>query len=117
MKTHELTGPALDWAVAKAEYGLTDVGSFLDGVIAHPNYSKYRPSLNWAQGGPIIERERISICPKTRSAGFKSFVIRPSGEVQFKASGPTPLVAAMRCLVLAELGEEVEVPEKIFSQP
>ena len=31
--------------------------------------------------------------------------------------GDTLLVAAMRCTVLAVLGEEVEVPEKIFSQP
>lgn len=54
MKTSELTGAALDWAVAKCEginYGVIDGGLDCDC----PDYS-----TDWAQGGPIIEREKIA---------------------------------------------------------
>lgn len=94
MKTNELTGSALDWAVAKCEgtrleYGLTD---------------DERYSTNWAQGGPIIEREKI----ETRHDGRQSWCawINGVGAVH----GPTPLIAAMRCYVASKLGDEVEVP-------
>jgi hypothetical protein len=30
-------------------------------------------------------------------------------------SGPTPLVAAMRCYVASQIGDEVDVPEVLFS--
>lgn len=117
IKTQNLAGLELDWAVAKAEYGLISVGSFLDGVIAHPNFSRYRPSLNWAQGGPIIERERISIRPDTTTSDYRAFVIRPPEGLHHRYVGATPLEAAMRCFVATKLGEEVEVPENLFSQP
>jgi hypothetical protein len=29
------------------------------------------------------------------------------------AQGPTPLIAAMRCYVASQLGDEVEVPEEL----
>ena len=52
MQTSELTGAALDWAVAKCEGEVFDLSP--DG------YYTYKPSRNWAFGGPIIERESIS---------------------------------------------------------
>jgi hypothetical protein len=55
MKTSELTGAALDWAVAKCE-GLEcteDMGLLV--VEGADGY--YSPSMKWAQGGAIIERE------------------------------------------------------------
>jgi hypothetical protein len=49
LKTSELTGAALDWAVAKCEVG--------DAIneIDDPHFY----STDWALAGPIIERERI----------------------------------------------------------
>ena len=93
MKTNELTGAALDWAVAKCEgvdltHGLTD---------------DERYSTNWAQGGPIIEREGMGI--------FKLGYVR--GWASGFQSGPTPLIAAMRCHVASKLGDEVEIPEEL----
>ena len=43
----EITGPALDWVVAQIE-----------GVSCTPHTIKrfYRPSTDWAQGGPLLER-------------------------------------------------------------
>ena len=60
MKTSDLIGPALDWAVAKCEgfFGGNPPISFTDS-----NDDFYRPSIDWAQGGPIIEREGILLRP------------------------------------------------------
>ena len=81
----------------------------------HPEFSNeyndskmqsFKPSTNWAQGGPIIERERIRLDPRgVWVAGHDS------SNDEF--SSPTPLVAAMRCFVASKLGEEVEVPDAI----
>lgn len=114
MKTSELTGPALDWAVAKCESEAIRV----DGVTVRPALGQfmpendwYRPSTDWTQGGPIIEREGVTL----QAGGWKDTVWRacldglhPYGERQY---GETALVAAMRCYVASKLGDIVEVPE------
>ncbi len=91
MKTSELTGKALNWAVGKAEG--------LDGWLAPVNYCG-----KWEHGGPIIERERIDL---SRAGGGWWALIAPSIII----SGDAPLVAAMRCYVASKLGDEVTVPE------
>jgi hypothetical protein len=109
MKTSELTGPALGWAVAKAAgykprvYSTQSIRAELPtgGVIA-----PFMPGFRWDQGGPIIERERINLEPFTDINGE-----------QWSADGawdsPTPLVAAMRCYVASQLGDEVDIPEEL----
>ena len=67
MKTADLSGPALDLAVAKCEFeGCEDWDGTLDGVdcVSDLQGVAYAPSTDWSQGGPIIERERTRIdCP------------------------------------------------------
>jgi len=59
MKTSELIGPALDWAVIKCEVpGMSD-----KTIILNVTKGAISPSTNWAQGGPIIEREEIALAP------------------------------------------------------
>jgi hypothetical protein len=107
MKTSELQGAALDWAVAKCEgKGIEfddpkDPWLTLDGIAYQPLHS-YTPSTDWAQGGPIIEREGIALLPTWTAE-------RPG----FSADGPTPLIAAMRCYVASKLGDEIELPEEL----
>ena len=104
VKTSELSGAALDWAVAKCE-GLQWATWRKDGW-----------SNEWSMGGPIIEREVINI---GRQAWDDNGVINwgASKSSLFQGApfsvGPTPLVAAMRCYVASKLGEEVEVPDEI----
>lgn len=108
MKTCELTGAALDWAVCVV---------FNPG----PEWGGWKPSTDWAQGGPIIERERISV----RYSGGQwiaewwadnSGMTKNPGQ-RFThnryMSGPTPLIAAMRCFVASKCGESVNVPEEL----
>ena len=104
MKTAELTGPALDWAVAKFE-GVTDWDS-VDLVFRDDDFCWYEPSTNWAQGGPIIEREEICVLAPVRGLWRG----RKEGRTQY---GPTPLIAAMRCYVASKLGDDVEIPEEL----
>jgi hypothetical protein len=46
VRVSELQGEALNWVVEECEQFVED---------------EFEPSENWADGGPIIERERISI--------------------------------------------------------
>ena len=97
MKVSELSGMQLDWAVFEAEHG-TQTYEFTDA---------YRPSSNWAQGGPIIERETIN----TEWTGIPNAQWFASMESEdLEAHGSTPLVAAMRCYVAFKLGNEVDLP-------
>ena len=119
IKTSELSGAALDWAVAKClgEAGVGDFGSIIpwtSKLLATLNGRMFRPSTNWAQGGPIIERERISIRPDVSTPNFRAFVIRPPEGMSHRYIGPTPLIAAMRCFCASRLGDEVEVPKVLL---
>lgn len=101
MKTSELSGAALDWAVSKCE-GIQWGQGDLDAQEYGPGF---RPSTNWAHGGPIIERERIELRGDGNEGWIADDNLKPS------QWGPTPLIAAMRCYVASKLGDEVEVPE------
>ena len=67
----------------------------------------YHPSTNWSQGGPIIEREGITL-----RCGLHGWDAELE-EFDAISHGPTPLIAAMRCLVASKLGDEVEIPEEL----
>lgn len=125
MKTSKLTDIALDWAVAKC-MGATNlrydtVATWWVDLNGEPRAlssgwsprQSWHPSTNWAQGGPIIERERINIRPNQSDDGFKAFVIlRPTG-LAHRHDGTTPLIAAMRCYVASKMGDDVELPEEL----
>jgi hypothetical protein len=116
-KTAELTGPALDWAVCEAEslnaFGFEVREGKLWTLCSDREYWKSDFSSNWAQGGPIIEREFITIDQKERS--ICACIDAPEGcELNdIWANGPTPLIAAMRCYVASKLGDTVDIPEEL----
>lgn len=102
MRTSELIGPALDWAVAKASGEKVYLsGKTLSRMDDSGHY--WQPSTDWAQGGPIIERESITLDLFDDGVWMAS---------EYK-EGPTPLVAAMRAYVTAKMGEEINVPEEL----
>ena len=108
IQTSELQGAALDWAVAKCErveFTYED----------HPHHEMFdmHYSTNWAQGGPIIEREGINIGSIDALNGPYWETHMPYGMSDDFADGPTPLIAAMRCYVASKLGEEIEIPEEL----
>ena len=100
VKVSELSGAALDWAVAKCEGKVFDLSP--DG------YYTYKPSRNWALGGPIIERERINL--KENGAGWWFAKIGDKKKDKWMR-GTDPLMAAMRCYVASRLGDDVTLPD------
>ena len=109
MNTSELKGAALDWAVAKCEGYIDNPDSWLYQAKNPENLrTSFRPSMHWAQGGPIIERECIAI-------DFDGKVWTAShNERPICYSAKTPLEAAMRCHVASKLGDKVEIHHKLI---
>lgn len=107
-KVQELEGALLDAAVAKAQDWLYEFDARncfatsrkVDGLM-----TLYRPSVQWAHGGPIIEREKVGLAPLVvpPDEWLADCGRRPA------VFGPTPLVAAMRAYVASEFGDEVEL--------
>lgn len=118
IKTSELTGAALDWAVAKCKgRGIEfedprDPWLTLDGISDQPLHS-YTPSTDWAQGGPIIEREGIAVRMSFDDEHKGWTAIIWAHKTTFFEDGPTPLIAAMRCYVASKLGDDIDIPEEL----
>lgn len=121
VKTAELSGPALRWAVAQSEE--------LEVTIYPPAYGNshrlsvngrpeaYRPDIDWGQGGPLIGKHGIEFrfvsdgTIRAVLAGSFAFVPVPYG------TGNTHLIAACRAIVAARLGETISVPVALIDNP
>ena len=114
MKTSELTGAPLDWAVAKCE-GYFDIGmaSVRDGVADVFYFDPWTPSTDWAQGGPIIEREHIEVRYRVGVDMTAAIDGKSEQTAGYRESQKPMLLAAMRCYVASKLGDEVELPKEI----
>ena len=125
MKTSELSGAALDWAVAKClavdgfgarEVQLGEYGPLFGKGYLWPSLgsTKVTASTNWSQGGPIIERNGINLLQNTFHSTYWEASIGSLDDHERPAEiGPTPLIAAMRCFVSSKLGDDVEIPEEL----
>lgn len=109
VKTSELIGSNLDWAVAKCE----------ETIYHGPAWTKF--SSDWSQAGPIIEREKFDRISTNVSGGFtvsKKFVeLLDDDSYSIRwvhGSGPTTLIATMRCYVASKLGNTVEIPDDLM---
>ena len=111
MKTSDLNGAALDWAVAKCE-GIDHDTAILNIKYGDDNDWFLAFSTDWAQGGPIIERELIDV--DTYRGAWRAARHVSTKPTPTYGYGPTPLIAAMRCYVASRLGDEVEIPEELI---
>jgi Protein of unknown function (DUF2591) len=117
MKTSELSGPALDWAVAKCE-GRREPELINNFHVAWYTWGNVRYSSNWAHGGPIIEREKITIdfFPDGGHEFGGEWLAQSwddGGNPYVEEMGETILIATMRCYVVSKLGDEVDIPESL----
>ena len=136
IKTSELSGIALDYAVALCEGGtglnfdtvaswwITIAGREVTFSKGWSDSQRFRPSHEWAHGGPIIERQSICVLPPTvRRIGkerhafaidcWRAMVSAGEDELAIHGRGSTPLLAALRCYVASKLGDEIEIPERL----
>lgn len=109
IKTSELSGAQLDRVVKQAIK--KDGGYFLPSK----KYKDISHAYDWSYGGPIIEREGISLDYIGVGEGIRvqawQATTWSADNLMSSGSGPTPLVAAMRCYVESKLGDEVEVSD------
>lgn len=110
VKTRQLEGAALDWAVAKA------TGDSVKGQ-----------SIYWDLGGPLIAKHLITVTPHPVDDGpatdlrWAAFHVPYGVDTYPKerwgepAYGKTYLVAGMRAIVAKMLGAEVDVPDVLVS--
>jgi hypothetical protein len=136
VNTNELIGAALDWAVAQvpgaldlivkmAEYDepfrldLRDKTYWLT-ELTDGNIVSFRPSTNWAQGGPLLDVWAVGfglvqdrLAPQSTPRRFRAFAYG-SEPFQRLASGPTLLVAACRAILRAKFGDTVLVPKGLI---
>ncbi|EOL9041322.1 DUF2591 domain-containing protein [Cronobacter turicensis] len=111
-KTAELTGTALDWAVAKALGYDVFINPFNDVMrkISEPiGCYRFEPSTNWSHGGPLIDENNIwlsddGLCVASCEPHTRRYI----------AEGDTNLIAICRAVVAARLGEEVEIPTDLI---
>ena len=132
VKTAELEGSALDWAVAISEghdplmipiqrnkyvVGVTVVdGNGVGGFVC-------QYSTNWSACGPLIDTRMIDITQctgrakthKARAVMDSSFLDKMGLRQRVSSSGPTALIAACRAIVAAKLGDVVSVPAELVS--
>lgn len=134
VKTSELVGPALDWAVAKATeawefahewfptmtldpcfIGIRNVA--VDGCVwleprnpFRQDPQPFRPSTDWAQGGPLRDNHKVDITEGDHAVSAS--ILTESCEC-VDASGPTALIAICRAIVAAKLGDVVQVPVEL----
>jgi hypothetical protein len=111
----ELEGALLDAAVAKADGAcLVDSDHWRWPAGTRLRLHGWAPSADWGQGGPIIERERITCLAVTNlhwTAHVRACITCGEvGEDDGYGEGMTSLVAAMRAYVASRYGDEVELP-------
>ena len=130
IKTDNLGGRFLDWAVSSALGYLPMLDAYSHGGVwsgwweRSPPDRQYRRlphySTDWSQGGPIIEREFIELRNQTCfSGGWEAWKWNDEKQAYTIVGKkgvycPTPLIAAMRCYVASKLGDEIEVPDELL---
>ena len=112
IKVSELSNEQLNVLVAQCQ-----------GFTATVEMFEYRINTwfthNWERGGPIIEKEKITISHPDECyewTATKTVKKYQTGSTKVNVEyisvvGHTPLIAAMRCYVISNLGQEVDIPE------
>ena len=125
IKTATAEGEVLNWLVATAQ----GLDSFLTTPGKHlcvwkvcaltgerEGSASYRPSTDWAQGGPILTEARIS-----RTIDHSGLWVAywtdgyddSDAGKKWMQCDRSELVAGLRCYVASKLGDEVDVPEEL----
>ncbi len=131
IKTDNLEGIQLDWVVAHLNKETIQIGNItscnkiVGKYLAWVNHKDdfgtitYEPSIEWSQGGPIIEEKYIELHPESSIKGDRFWTACPQNRYSCKkqrSTGITPLIAAMRYYVKSCLGNEVEIPDELIKK-
>ena len=125
VKTADLGGEALGWAMGTAEG--------LDLFMAPPEYGnpwrvfaryqgqaiehtkRYNPWEDWSLGGPLIEKHELTVEPSAWDWQHRCVLWRVQQEDETRYfEHVSPLTAAMRAAAHAKLGDTVQVPKELM---
>ncbi len=132
VKTADLAGEALGWAVGMAE-GLTlhlEPPQYGNGWRVFAIYrgeatercERYNPWEAWALGGPLIEKYQIALVPEAHD-GMEGTELseRWFGDVYYSGGDQyttehcsTALIAACHAVVATVFGDTVQVPKELI---
>lgn len=121
VKTTELTGAALDYAVAVTIHGgatfltkpmMSEIPYVFvtteDGRELRVSYS-----TRWEECGPLVGKFKIDI--EHQGNDVLASIYEPHGLRDADYFGPTELIAICRAVVACRLGNEVEIPEELLA--
>lgn len=128
VKTQNLIGPALDWAVATAKgyktqmwHGYRYPGTPNEQIVSRGisigerddhgqiGYEATRPDVFVS----LLNEAKIGVGPTEEGDIFPDKWIAAEADSPF-FFGPTPEIAVARCYVASELGDEVNVPDELM---
>ncbi|CDH06830.1 conserved hypothetical protein [Xenorhabdus bovienii str. oregonense] len=115
IKTSELTGKALDWAVAKS-IGLPAIVTPLTpfgNLIIEGMEEDYTPSTDWSQCGQLIEKHRVELNFNSVSKEWSAYIFNFEELESVIEDGDTPQIAICRAVVAARWGNEVDIPDEL----
>jgi len=113
MKVAELMGAELDYWAGIADGLNVEIALSGECLLMDDNgdeiCDEYSPSTNWEYGGPIIEREKITIEPNPYGQKQWGACHGPHGKepTWIWKNAETALIAAMRCFVASKFGDDV----------
>lgn len=122
INTAELSGAALDFAVAVAigkQPVLWDAccgdmdwqpaeNRMSPFISVGADMAQWSPSTEWSQGGPLIEKYDVWLSSDAIPGPWLASINGCGLE-----TGPTPLIAACRAIVYDKLGGTVDVPAEL----
>ena len=118
VNTQDLSGAALDWAMAKAEAldfepyfaryrQCWEMHAVRSGYNPERKVYVFEPSTDWAQGGRLIEKHVTAL----NQSGTESWWAHAEDRL---GQGPTPLIAACRAIVASVIGDIASVPKELL---
>jgi hypothetical protein len=112
--TDALTGPALDWAVARAAGISVELAAPQYGAPWRPflpdTGARFAPSANWEQAGPLLEAHKIG--SGAVGQGWVAYPRRNNAPTDW-LHAPSALVAICRAVVADKLGLVVGIPAEL----
>lgn len=120
LKTSELEGAALDWAVGRAagvDFGPDSLQSprevIIGGYQGRPRVH-WSPRQYWAQLGPLLKTHCISLLDAGAVGIGQNYAARASDSMGVYQHPTDPMLAACRAIACRHFGKTVGIPSYLL---
>lgn len=116
IKTDNLVGDALDWAVELARGTHWSSNDYF--CYKNPDYfdknPEWRYSREWSIAGPLLSEAKISRTIDDSGLWIAYFAYNYGDEKQHMACNRDELTAGLKCYVKLRLGNEIDIPKELL---